>query len=167
MLRPPQHRIDAPIVFVHHIDDAWDRSKIDRDCTVITGDGVKVLPELNPLAQYRGGFTRYDLNASVQEYLRASATPTRFVLRRLAWDEYQACRQQIDSGRRRDAYAYACQTGLTKIEAGAFDLEGKSPTWQEMQKLHDMSPLGVDLVHDIGQAVFQASLPMSEAEKKA
>lgn len=165
MLRPPTHRADAPIVFIHPHDDAWDHERIDRDLK----DAVD-----HPMQLYFGGHTRYDLTAEVISYLKSGARPTKFFLRRLHWDEWLKCKAMWERSvmardpRAVDAYVEACRLGLTKIEDGPelHDSTG-SVSYRDMQRLQDLSTRNYDLVLDIGQAVYQASMPLSAAEKKA
>lgn len=167
MLKVPHHRADAPIVFIHPQDDAWDHDKVAADLKDA---------EDHPLQLYWGGHTRYDLTPAVQAYLKPDSKPTKFFLRRLKWDEWLECKSAWErailqrDGRPVAAYTEACRLGLQKIENG-FEIGDREVSgrlsYRDMQKLQDMSVAGMELILDVGQAVYQASMPLTEAEKKA
>jgi hypothetical protein len=121
-LRPPQHRVDAPGVYIVEADEAWDREKIDADKAMVK-ERLEVwarqveearkekLPEPpkpptmedHPITRYQSGETRYDLNAPLQwdgeevpvtRYLNG-VPPTRFHLRRLPIDVYARCEEFV------------------------------------------------------------------------
>ena len=165
MLRPPQHRADAPIVFIHPADEAWDQDRINQDC--------KDKPD-HPVQQYFGGHTRYDLTPQVIEYLKPDSQPTKFYLRRLDWEKWGVCRSKWETSivrgepRQRDAYVYACTWGLERVEGIELNIDPlRGLQWQDKQKLYELSTDDIELLYDVGLAVYQASLPLSEAEKKA
>lgn len=167
MLRPPQHRADAPVVFIHPCDDAWDHARIESE--------LKDADDDHTLKRYWGGHSRYDLTPDVQAYLKPDGRPTKFYLRRLpwkAWNEAQGMWERAvlrGDNRPVEAYEHACQRGLERIDGVELmdptDHTGVSD--RDMQRLHDLSTDKYNLILDIGQAVYQASMPMSEAEKKA
>ena len=157
MLKPPQHRIDAPIILIHETDDAWDHDRIIREAKENPSHVVR---------QYWRGDTRFDLTAEVQQYLKPGATPTRFILRRISWEDYQRCVQKVEANEWRAAFGHACLQGLVKIENGPINIEGASATWFDLQKLHEASTAECDLVRDVGFAVYKASAPLNAAEKK-
>lgn len=167
MLRPPQHRADAPIVFIHPSDDAWDHDRVKVDLA----DAVD-----HPLQLYWGGHTRYDLTPDVMAYLKPDGKPTKFYLRRLKWDEWLECKASWErailnrESRPTSAYTHACRIGLVKIENG-FEVSDRDASgavsYRDMQKLQDLSGPGNEIILDVGQAVYQASMPLTEAEKKA
>ena len=165
MLRPPTHRADAPIVYVHPSDDAWDQDRIKADLADKTD---------HPLQQYWGGYTRYDLTPAVQAYFKPDARPTKFYLRRLKWDEWMRCKgmweRSVVSGDPRpvEAFVEACRLGLVRIDNGPeIDPAGGRLSDRDMQRIQDLSTDRYEMILDVGQAAYQASMPLSEAEKKA
>lgn len=173
---PPQHRADAPIVFVHHDDSAWDMERVRAEQAEIrdtNGD-----PTQHPVARYLGGYTRYDLDApgqvlgrptTAREYIDENKQPTRWTLRRLSWREWYEVqplfeRAAIAKERPRAAYATACQMGVVKVEAGpTLEFVGGRLTNSDMQRLYEIDQ---ELPYDLGAAVYAASLPLSESEGK-
>lgn len=168
MLKLPQHRADAPIVFVHPSDEAWDQEKIGKEL----GDEAE---DDHPIRLYWGGFTRYDLNPKVQSYLRTDGNPTRFHLRRLSWEQWLEAQSMFERSvvrgdlRPSEAYIYACRYGLKRIENGPVltDSTEYAISDRDMAKLHQYSTDKYNLILDIGQASYQASMPLGESEKKA
>lgn len=175
--RPPQHRADAPILFIHESDD-WDHDRIARE--------RKEAPdERHPFDRYQAGETRYDLDAAmtyrgqavtVRQYLREGAEPTVFRLRRVSGDDrYRliATGAQLDpttSSRDEHSALWAlCRLGLVEVTDGfngpAWDLHrtANGLTEAAVQTLYDVRPR---LPIDIGWAVFHAAAPLSEAEGK-
>lgn len=178
MKRPPQHRADAKIVYVHPADESWDEERILREQEEMREREEK--PGDHPVARYLGGWTRYDLDAvatlngetvSARQYLDPSKPATEWHLRRLRVDErYEIdslLEQDIRAGsmKPRKAYLRACVLGLKKVENGP-ELEGagRRLTANDLEKLQDLHP---DLPLDIGEAVYTASLPLRDDEKKA
>lgn len=178
MLRPPQNRSDAPIIFVHEDDPAWDLARVKEEQAAL-GDHAKN----HPVAQYFGGWTRYDLDAkgtladgrvvTAREYLDEAQQPTMWKLRRLTWDQWYEVHPVVEkawrSGERPFAgYIKACLYGLERVDNGpTFDMPAGRMSTADLAKLHEMSQANdIDLAYDIGEAVYQASMPLSESEKK-
>lgn len=180
--RPPEHRADAPITYVHPADTAWDRERIKREQEEMRQRGED--PTTHPYARYQGGFTRYDLDAqctlgdttvTVRDYLDATKAPTLWHLRRLGFQEWYVVQplweRDVRKGERPiAAYLQACTLGIKSVENGP-QLEGPPDrlTLGDLEKLYDLSrscPELADLIHEIGEAVYQASMPLSDDEKK-
>lgn len=174
MLRPPQHRVDAPIVFVHPSDPAWDKERVDKEMTEL-GDRA----QYHPVVRYLGGWTRYNIDApgtladgsvtTAREYLDESKQPTVFKLRRLTFDEWYEVEPLVEKARRSlespfAGYIKACRFGLESIENGpALEMPGRRCSHADMTKLYATRQ---DLPYDIGEAVYQASMPLTESEGK-
>jgi len=180
---PPLHRTDAVPTLVlfgdgdglH--DDAWDMERIDKERTDVAEvnktreKGDRLLMHDHPVEVYRRGDTRMDIDAeapwrgnrvAASSYLKADAEATRFVLRRLSWDEYyDVVSLQLQSQVK--ACARACKIGL--VSANGFDLDEDRDllSHAEMQTLFDVSP---NLAIVIGRAVLAASQPLRADEKK-
>jgi hypothetical protein len=174
--RPPQHRADATIIFVPRSDDAWDTPRIEAETAAMKARGED--PKRHPVARYHGGWTRYDLDAqgtvdgravTVREYLIESRRPTMFYLRRLDMQAWYEVEPQWESARLRGerpmaCYLRCCALGLMKVENGpTLEMPHARPNLADMEKLYDIHQ---DLPYDIGNAVYSASLPLSEEEGK-
>ena len=90
--RPPQHRADAPIVYVHPRDKAWDHDRITREQAEMKQAGKDATK--HPAAQYMGGHTRYDLDAELtygnevarpRAWLEETKLPTKWYFNRFTW----------------------------------------------------------------------------------
>lgn len=176
MLRPPTHRADAPIVYVHPSDPAWDHERIARELKeYAAADPVKP-PSQHPVHRYWDGYTRYDVDA-VAEYLKPDAT--RFYFKRIGvvdWQEIESMKEaQIGAGSKpRRAVLRALSLALTKIEngptlvgeAGALKLEDIDRI-AALNYWDDEKNATVDILYDVGVAAYTASMPLSKAEKKA
>lgn len=179
--RPPPQRVDAPIIFVHPSDPAWDTKRVVAEQTEMKARGE--LPAMHPVSRYQGGWTRYDLDAagtvagqsvSPRDYLDLAKHPTMWKLRRLSGLEWYEVNPLVkQAGRRGDepdaAYLLACIIGLESVENGPLlSRPGGRLGPADIQLLHDTGQEngGIDLVHDIGEAVYQASMPLTESEKK-
>ena len=170
MLRPPTHRADAPIVYVHPSDPAWNKERIDRELREYR-EAEK--PEsTHPVLRYRGGFTRYDV-AAVADYLAPDAT--RFYLKRIGaydWQEIESLRESSPSPRK--AFLRALALSLTRIENGP-TLVGEAGAIQveDLERIAALSffdeeeQRSVDVLYDLARAAYTASMPLSKAEKKA
>lgn len=176
-LRPPQHRSDAPIIFVHPSDSAWDEPRIlaERDKLVELGIEAKH----HPVSRYLGGWTRYDLDAEAtlfdqavtpRQYLDEEKRPTFWKLRRLSREEWYEVQGMFEASRARGeprpikCNARCCELGLIGVDNGpTLELPGGRPSKADLDRLY---AIGHDLQLDIGQAVYQASMPLSAAEGK-
>lgn len=176
MKRPPAHRADAPIVFVHPADEAWDHVRVYDEQKKMSSGGLD--PKSHPVARYMSGETRYDIEApgavgcdqkTPSEYL--NGTETRWVLKRLSWEDYVRIRPRWDRDIAAgvdplESYSECCRVGIVSVTGDdAPELEGcgLKLTWNDMQKIHEIS---ISHIHYIGQAVFVASLPLTEQESK-
>ena len=126
--RPPEHRADAPIVFVHPLDDAWDNDRVREEQEAMEAAGED--PTSHPVAMYHGGFTRFDITANVQfldksaapqDYLDESKRPEKWHLKRLGFQEwYQvqpAWERAVAAGERPwEAYTKACRIGIKRVD---------------------------------------------------
>lgn len=176
LTRPPQHRLDSNMVYVHPSDDAWNTQLINDELAKMDD------PSKHPMSRYFGGFTRYDLQAeahvgdkltSPAEYLDLSKHPCVWHLKRLSYSDWNEVFAMWQRSLSRDepplkAYELACRLGVKKVENGP-ELAG--PPGQLTER--DMATLdayrlefGINLIRDIGLAVFQANLPLNDAEKK-
>ena len=83
MLGPATYRADAPATFIHPLDDAWDRKRIDRERKAIMLRNVELATDLDddeaksrmyrahlhPWDAYQAGRTRYDLGAKLRLFV--------------------------------------------------------------------------------------------------
>lgn len=178
--RPPQHRIDAPIIYIHDSDTAWDNDRVTAEQKQLREKDLD--PRMHPVARYQGGFTRYDLGAetsllgqsvTVADYLDESKQPTKWTLRRLTvgeWYEiHPGWRRAHQSGERPyAAFIRSAIVGITKVENGPqLELTHGRLTDNDLAKLHELGQsIDVDLIYDLGQAVYQASMPLTEVERR-
>lgn len=163
--KPPRHRIDAPIVYIHPADEAWDTEAIakseeehGREC---------------PWIRYHSGATRFDAT-EVQRFLTGS--PTEFHLRRLSTLQLIEVQTMVDReyGQAcytlRTAYLLALRYGLTAVKQGGMPfVDLTSPgnlSNSDVETLAQISDIGISLLRSIGEAVYLASQPLSEDEKK-
>lgn len=174
--RPPQHRIDAPILYVHQSDEAWDHDRIVAEQGEMASRGED--PHQHPVARYLGGFTRYDLDAAAtfagkvttpREYLDESKQPTYWKLRRLTWDQWYEVlplweKAVRDNERPIKAYLRACVMGVERAENGpALEPVAGRLTADDISRLF---AIDAELPLVLGEAVYTASMPMTETEGK-
>jgi hypothetical protein len=173
-LRPPQYRADASGFLVHESDDAWDRERIAAEREKMLAAGLET--KHHPVARYLGGWTRYDLDADatlfdqsvrVREYLDESKKPTIWKLRRLGREEWYEVQALFEGSRARGeprpirCNARCCELGLAGVENGpTLELTGGRPTRGDLDRIFAISQ---DLQLDIGQAVYQFSMPLDVA----
>jgi hypothetical protein len=180
--RPPQHRVDAPIIFVHPSDGAWDHERVRDEQARMAELGED--PKRHPYAQYQGGWTRYDLGATatvlgqvvcVRDYLDESKQPTFWYLRRLnaaQWYEVQPVWLKAAAGREHPTHAYtkAFFMGLHRVENGPMlSMPGGHPSAQDFDLVWETGRAQdepIELPLDIGCAVYTASMPLTESEGK-
>lgn len=180
--RPPQHRVDAPIVFVHPVDPAWDRERVAAEQAEMRTAGED--PKNHPYARYHGGWTRYDLDApatvlgrvtTAREYLDEAQQPTMWYLRRLSgaqWNEIHPLWQKATraSEPATSAFLRACMIGIVKVENGpSLDMPGGRLSAEDFEQLHRLGHAQdppIELPMDLGEAVYQASMPLTESEGK-
>jgi hypothetical protein len=179
-LRPPQHRIDAPILYVHPSDDAWDKPRFESEKEQMRAAGLD--PRDHPLELYFGGFTRYDLSAkatvagevvTLRSYLDDAKHPTIWKLRRLTvheWYDVSPIWEQEAIAKRKPTKAYflAATIGIRQVDNGpTLDLPGGKLSPSDLEKLRDMGEaMGEDLILAIGEAVYSASMPLREDERR-
>lgn len=180
-LRPPQHRIDAPICYVHPKDTAWDHERIERERVEMKKAGLD--PDDHPVARYGGGFTRYDLDAeatlfgqtvTVRAYLDEAKQPTIWRLKRLGVHDWYDVEPLWQKGRREGeeiptrASVYAASIGVIKVENGpVLELTSGRLTTNDLERIREIgSAIGSDLIVSIGVAVYQGSMPLREDERR-
>lgn len=173
--RPPANRADAAPIFVHPSDPAWDNARIDAEKAKMDK------PEDHPVTRYHGGWTRYDLDAEAtledgtvvtpSAYLSPDATHIRLKrLDVLEWYEVHPLWIKSITAAERPfaAFIRACVIGLQEVDGLKLDGHARL-TEADLQKLHELGQAQtppIDLVYDIGEAAYQASLPLTDAEKK-
>ncbi len=168
---PPRHRIDAPIIFVHPADDAWDTDKV-KGSEDEHGDDC-------PFLSYHRGDTRFDLAASGEHgsaNALLSGTPVEYHLRRLSALQLNEVQGLLErdlmqgSPMGRMGYLQAARYGLSSIKQGGAELlKLQSPgnlSTPDVEALAQATELGIELLRHIGQAVYQASQPLRDDEKK-
>lgn len=175
-MRPPQHSVDAPAVFVLHDDPAWDIDRIERECEGLDD------PDSHPYAVYLRGETRYQLDAPVKwsggdnsasEYL--TGEPVRFHLDRLSVMDMtkiqDAFRREFsrhgDDCSFLEVYALAAKLGLKEI-SGAPELDmprGARVGDSVLRNIVDAYG-SIAAVTAIGIAAWNLSKPLTDAEKK-
>jgi hypothetical protein len=170
--RPPTNRVDSPIVFVHPADDAWDTDAVVKS--------TEEHGEDSPFSQYHSGATRYDLQAmgahgAAGDMLGPGATE--YHLRRLSMlelNEVQGLMEREFAQQfpiPRSAYLQACRYGLVAIKSDGRDVmelnrRGGSLSVDDVDTLAECTELGPSLIMHLGQAVYLASQPLRDAEKK-
>lgn len=179
--RPPQHRVDAEIVYVHPLDPAWDSARLDAECEEMDAaepGGSKA----HPVLIYWSGASRFDLEArhsfkdgtaSAAEYLD-DAKANKFALRRLGVRKLSSVTHRIrsdDPERLASAQIDAVKWGVLSITGPAMPkLRGEGATElteADLDELATCTQYGADLLDSIGLAVWRASQPLTDAEKKA
>lgn len=181
--RPPQHRVDAKIVYVHPRDEAWNDEKVAEEVLEHFPDGSEYLE--HPFYKYTSGAGRYDLDAEYtvgaeirrpRDYFRDGVKPTKWYLRRLDWQDWYEIQSELSAHGRANkepypVYMRALQVGLERVEDGP-KLEGPPDrlTRSDLDKLyamrfHDGDQI-VDPAIDIGRAVIVASVPLRDDEGK-
>ncbi len=167
LIKPPTHRVDAPIVFVHPADEAWDADKVEKS-EEEQGDNC-------PFAVYSSGQTRFDLSANgVQALL--SGSPVEWHLRRLGALELNEINGLMERETvqgfpiARAAYLQAARYGLASVKQDGQDVvELARPgnlSAKDVDALAELTSLGVELLLHVGRAVYLASQPLRDDEKK-
>ena len=174
--RPPQHHVDARITFVHPADDAWDNERIRDEQAAMLAAGQA--PKNHPMARYFGGWTRYHIDAEAtvigtsvapRHYLLDGVQPTTWRLRRLTHAQWQEVFPLYHHAASREdkpfaAYLLAAKLGIERVDNGPdLELTGGRLTASDLAKLHEIHH---DLVYDLGEAVYQASMDLREDEKR-
>ena len=162
--RPPTHRVDAPIVFIHPADPAWDQEAIAKAADEHGDESA--------FSRYQRGLTRYDAS-EVQSLI--SGQPVEFHLTRLSaiqLIEVQSLLERDvsqDKPLLRSAFLQAACYGLREVKQGALPaLELESPGSLSAADIEALSSteVGIHLIQAIGQAVYAASQPLRDDEKK-
>lgn len=192
MLGPASHRIDASIIFIHELDTAWDRKRIDEETAAM----ADIAGAEHPVSVYLVGRTRYDLDAplalwsrnedgatattvTVREYLTGEATI--FALRRLKRAEWHDINREIQGTlsailRSRPAtipeecYVLADTDVKRRVNAfedaarlGLVSVDGVK--WRGSEEdLERLHEMSSTLIRDIGSAVLAASAPLRRDE---
>lgn len=190
-LYPPTHKIDAPGVFIFLYDDAWDQDRINAEMAAEiekrTVPDPEALAEIadkvraaHPFARYYHGHTRFQLDApawdldgkpcKASDYLKADTRPVRFVMRRLAWQEFE---RAIIGADIREIAARFIRSALVEIQdpSGAFDWrgeDGKPVPESVLQALWNSSARAADrsLFLALGTAARLYSAPLTDNEGK-
>lgn len=165
--KPPQHRVDTPIVFIHPADEAWDQDAVAKS-------GEEKGDEC-PFTVYQSGRTRFDLQANGAQAL-LTGKPVEYHLRRLSALELNEVSGLMERAAlqsfpiARAAYLQAARYGLTAVKCDGNELiELDRPgnlSVADVDTLADCTPLGVELLIHIGQASYVASIPLRDDEKK-
>ncbi len=169
--RPPRHRADAPIVFVHPADPAWDTDKVEQSLTEHE--------DSCPVQRYNRGATRFDLSAQGEhgcaaDFLGPGAVE--YHLRRLSVLQQNEVQGMLERELSQDfpvprsAYLQAARYGLTAVKRdGAEVYEVERPgnlSVKDVDALGTATEIGIDLLLHIGQAAYVASRPLRDDEKK-
>lgn len=171
---PPAHRADAPIMFVHGDDPAWDRDRVHKE-----QEALGELAKSHPVARYMGGWTRYDLDArgtladgtitAPRDYIDDSKQPTLWKLRRLSWDQWYEIHPMVEKAWRNNerpyaAYLKACHYGVERVENGpTLELTAGRLSATDISTLHEWGQSNsIDLIFSLGEAVYQASMPLDK-----
>lgn len=186
--KPPQHKVDAPIVYIDPKDDAWKREEWECEIRDLLERNEEAGQEEedaseHPMRKYFSGLGRYDLDApgpvggamrTPRSYLDMTKSPTQFVLRRLNHQQYHEVLEVAQTQSTAKAELLACRYGIKSCNALDFDgASGGFLTSADMEKLDyaggDLPDGTLDrmLAHRIGNAVFMASHTLSADEKKA
>ena len=108
LLRPPTHRLAALGIVISCEDPAWDTERIDREINAAQEAAhakdpdadLTAIRDRHPALRYQQGLTRFQPDASdwdlddkpttAAAYLKPDKQPTRFIVRRLGWQEVEA-----------------------------------------------------------------------------
>lgn len=163
MALPPQHRIDAPMVFISLYDTCWDDSALEEH-RLAAGDGA------SDFGKWSVGLTRYDPKTLPDGLMEPGALPTRFYLRRLSLAEWATVKDMEDKG---SSYARFLAFQLGVRHADNIDVPGLQwPGDDERRRLTDADMKRVeavirrDFISDVGLAVIRANRDLGLAEKK-
>lgn len=171
--RPPQHRADAPGVFIPRSDSSFDQDRYDRELAQLEAEGGS--RKDHPIERYYSGSTRYDLAAqellfgqvtTAGSYFRPEENPEKWILRRLDWDQWHRVMGLIEQGAFGQAQLLAARFGIKGVENSPIKLEGAEAgllTHQDMQRIHDAD---ATLATALGFAAWKFSRPLDDVEKK-
>ena len=167
---PPQHRVDAPMRYIPP-GDHW-----DTDRALAELDGIPANnKDRHPIAQYRSGLTRFDLDAPgwdgkrPREYLKPGHPHPTWMLRRLPVRELTACLDLVEQGRTKEAHKLAFQLGVKGLEGGPEGLvfqpaQGQACGEHELDQVAEY--MGTGAIFDVGRAALAASQRPTRAEGK-
>ena len=165
--KPPKHRVDAPIVFIHPADEAWDQDAVAESEAKNGADC--------PFVRYHSGETRFDAT-EVQASGLLTGQPVEYHLKRLSalqLNEVQGLAERDmvqQSPMARTGYLQSARYALHEIKRGGGELAPlHSPgnlSVLDIEMLRDATELGIDLIRDIGKAGYLASQPLRDDEKK-
>lgn len=165
--RPPQHRADAPGVFIPAEDLSFSRERYEREIERMKEEGLD--PDDHPVRRYYRYLTRLDLQADdtlfgqptrAGDYFGPDAE--RWTIRRLSWDQWY----EVTSLSPKNAALRACRYGIRGVSGLQIQLEGAEAgvlTHADMQRIYELDQ-ALPLV--LGDAVIGYSMPLSSAEKK-
>ena len=171
--RPPQHRADAPGVFIPRTDESFDRDRYDAEIRKMREAKLPIAD--HPIERYYSGRTRYDLDASdllfgqevtARGYFSREA-PEMFVLRRLGRAEFHRVMHLAEAGQVVEGQLLACRYGVAAVENSTVRLQGAESgllTHEDMQSLFEAEQT---LCSALGFAVFRFGQQLTPAEKKA
>ena len=117
------HRLTHSPTFIFASDDAWDSDKIEADRKRITspeGDPQWLTWDAHPVARYRAGRSRYDVE-TVRPWLLADKAPTLVRLRRMTFEQWQTWQGLLEgvrpSGQGVNRHlVFAMRHGLERVE---------------------------------------------------
>ena len=180
--QPPEHAADATPLYIAAFDDALDNDRIARERKELAKG------EDHCTDRYYAGDTRYDVDApwtiggqavTMRGYIRDGATPTVFKLRRVTGLLRQQTMAVINAGQNGGppgdlvaAIFELAKHGVAEVTEGfagtPWDLDGGQDglplTEGDLQTLYEAHSA---LPESLGWAVFHASKPLSQVEKKA
>lgn len=172
-IKPPQHRADAPGIFIPRGDSSFDQDRYDREIAQLEAEGGS--RKDHPIERYYSGATRYDLSAqellfgqttTAGSYFRAEDNPEKWILRRLDWDQWHRAMGLIEQGAFGQAQLLAARFGVKGVENSSIRLEGAEAgclTHADMQRIFDTD---ATLPTALGFACWKYSRPLDESEKK-
>ena len=166
MDRPPQHRADAPLLYIPP-GDHWDTNRVIAELDRMPANER----ETHPYTQYRSGVTRFDLDApggggtTPRDYLKPEAAPPTWRLRRLPIREVATCLDLSDHESKMLAFRLGAK-GLDPMPEGlAFSPPpGQACGEHELDAVAEA--LGTGAVFDVGRAILAASQRPTRAEGK-
>lgn len=172
------------------IEELRDRAAKDHEIAVTSAkrDGLDPPSEADeaddaadghPYLQYMSGLTRWDLTDNdLGPYLDFEGHPEIWTIRRLSFELRTEVGYLLRAGRDEEANWKAFYNGVMALEgtqddegqklAGVVkDLKAKRPPGKQADKLRTaVAAYAMAVVHDVGMAVYQGSMDLTEAEGK-